>query len=130
MADIYHKDVEEVLKRWFLEQSQYRGWYLLKNESGWDDKKKAHCGFPDTGGGSDYIALGFGQTEFFEVKTDAYPTLSAKQKIFARNMTNQGFKCWVFRQKGENVYLVPALSYPKMSEAQVVTSSGLLAKIL
>lgn len=107
-----HGEVEEQLKRWFLEQPQYKGWYLLKNETGWDDKKKAHCGFPESGGGTDYIALGGdAETQFFEVKTDGYPTLSKKQKIFARNMTSKGFKCWVFRGHWGRCYLIPAGEY-------------------
>lgn len=111
MGDFKHKDIENLFKSWFIQDEKYKSWLLLKNESGWDDKKKAHCGCPECGGGFDYFAFYNGKIEFFEIKTNGYPTLSKKQKTFKDNMIKQGFLCWVVRENGPGFYIVPAEKY-------------------
>lgn len=105
-----HSEVSECLKKWFI--AEYPGEFLFQNSSGHASQEHVKYGLPNTGGGFDYIsAQTGGVVQFFEVKTDGYPTLSKKQKIFARNMTSKGFKCWVFRGCGDQCYLIPAEQY-------------------
>lgn len=104
------KDVGQLFIKWCMNSEKYKDWLILRNESGWDDKKKQHCGCPGKGG-FDYFAFHNGQTEFFEIKTNGYPTLSKHQKIFRDNMIKQGFKTWVVKEHGESFYIVPAEKY-------------------
>lgn len=107
-----HSDVSQLFLKWARDDYKYTFWRILKNESGWDDKKKAHCGCPECGGGFDYFAFGPGGiTEFFEIKTNAYPKLSKKQKIFRDNMIPLGFKCWIVRENDDSFYIIPAEKY-------------------
>lgn len=117
-----HSEVSEIFKRWFIEQPQYKGWYLFPNPTGFASVEKVRYGMPTEGGGADWFSFGNGTAQFFEIKTDEYPYLSKKQKIFARNMTNQCFKCWVFRQKGDQFYLVDAVAYA----TNLISSDSLL----
>jgi len=108
-----HYEVCEQLKLWFRLQMQYKGWFLFQNNTGYASVEHVKYGMPSCGGGSDFLAFGCGQTEFFEVKTVKSPTLNKKQKTFIKNMVGQGFKCWVFKEMEQEpyFYIVPAEKY-------------------
>lgn len=109
-----HKEVEQLLIRWFCIQPQYKGWHIFENSTGYANEEHVHYGVPNTGGGADYFAFGpNAQTEFFEVKTIASPTLQKNQKEFRDKMIKLGFKCWVFKEweKWPGFYVVPAEDY-------------------
>jgi hypothetical protein len=107
-----HSDISELFKKWFINQPRYNKWYLFPNSTGYASAEHVHYGLPPGGGGADFVCFGDGHTEFFEVKTIAYPTLSKKQKNFVKNMTAQGFKCWVCKElpSGE-IYIIDARLY-------------------
>lgn len=106
-----HSEVIQKFLKWAL-SGAYSGWFIFQNNSGYASEEKVHYGVPNSGGGFDLFGFGpGGVTEFFEVKTNGYPTLSKKQKVFRDNMTRQGFKCWVVREHHDGSYIVDANDY-------------------
>ncbi len=111
-----HWEVMERFKLWFRRQSKYAGGFLFQNNSGYASEEHVKYGLPSCGGGSDYISFCNGHTEFFEIKTIKSPTLNDKQKTFIKNMTNQGFNCWIVKELPEPIdsvwfYIVSAQDY-------------------
>lgn len=82
---------------WFVDNRP--GDMIFPNNTGFASREKVRYGIPTSGGGFDnLIVTTEGRAEWMEVKTDAYKNLSADQKKFARNMTKQGCRCWVYRE--------------------------------
>ena len=106
-----HAEVSQLLIKWFTENPDYKGWFLLQNATGYGHDEHTHYGCPPCGGGFDYFAFGQGKAEFFEVKTENCPTLRKSQKIFRDNMIKAGCKTWVFREWKDSFYIVPAEKY-------------------
>jgi len=107
-----HAEVAQLFIKWFI--SNYPGWYVFQNNTGYASKEHVHYGVPPSGGGFDFIGFGPGAaTEFFEIKTIAYPALSKNQKGFRDKMQGLGFKCWVFKELLEEplFYIIPAHLY-------------------
>ena len=104
MANMTHAEVSELAIRWFNEQPKYVGWVMIPNRSGQAEYNTVYVpyGIPPGGGGSDFILFGQREgiftTEFLEIKTIAYPTVSKKQRRWLKRMAGLGAACWIFRE--------------------------------
>ncbi len=107
-----HGQICNIFIKWFMQN--YPGWFILQNNSGYASAEHVRYGMPSTGGGFDFFAFGPGaQTEFFEIKTIAKPTLQKNQKAFDKKMSAKGFKCWVVKEHDcdQGFYIVEAVKY-------------------
>lgn len=93
-----HSDASQALLEWFI--VEYPGWYIFQNNTGFASMERVKYGIPNTGGGFDYLCIGDdAKIMWVEVKTDGYPTLSVKQKRFAKKMTAKKVPCYVWRMR-------------------------------
>ena len=95
-----HKELQDLFIINFTRKNP--GVILCENHSGKTPVKKnvwIPYGMPSSGGGSDLMAFYPGAVvKFYEVKTLAYPTLSAKQVRWADMMTRLGFEYYVVKE--------------------------------
>ena len=93
------------MTRQMCEPSQ--AWRLLDNNSGMAHHRDGTVipyGMPPVGGGADKFAFGpGGVTEFYEVKTFAYPTMSRRQIDFANTFTSLGFAYFVVMETQDDL---------------------------